>query len=61
MNLSESLIVIVNDDLKVSGIILNELTLLGGISLKIESLELIESLILVTPFSFNSFNEFWKS
>ena len=58
MNLSESLIVIVKDDLNVSGIILNELTLLGGISLKRESLELIESLILVTPLSFNSFNEF---
>ena len=58
MNLSESLIVIVKDDLNVSGIILNELTLLGGISLKRESLELIESLTLVTPLSFNSFNEF---
>ena len=58
MNLSESLIVIVKDDLKVSGIILNELTLLGGISLKRESLELIESLTLVIPLSFNSFNEF---
>ena len=34
MNLSESLIVIVKDDLNVSGIILNELTLLGGILLK---------------------------
>ena len=61
MNLSESLIVIVKDDLNVSGIILNELTLLGGIFLKRESLEFIESLILVTPLSFNSFNEFWKS
>ena len=58
MNLSESLIVIVKDDLNVSGIILNELTLLGGIFLKRESLEFIESLILVTPLSFNSFNEF---
>ena len=58
MNLSESLIVIVKDDLNVSGIILNELTLLGGILLKRESLEFIESLILVTPLSFNSFNEF---
>ena len=58
MNLSESLIVIVKDDLNVSGITLNELTLLGGISLKRESLELIESLILVIPLSFNSLNEF---
>ena len=56
MNLSESLIVIVKDDLNVSGITLNELTLLGGISLKRESLELIESLTLVIPLSFNSFN-----